>query len=85
MLWQRQPLGQQLGALVSKALLQKLRVRDAVDTEVAEVVPQLAPRSKQGDVDIIGHRDRANGPVRVTAVFVDIGDGHFARVVDRSA
>jgi hypothetical protein len=82
---QCQPLGQQLAALGDKALVEKTGFRDTIDPEITEVVPQLAPRSEQGDVDVIGHRDWTNRPVRVMAVLVDLSNGHFARVVDRSA
>ena len=85
MLWQRQPIGQQLAALGDKALVEQSDIRDAIDTEIAEVVPELAPGAEQGGVDVIAHRDRTNSPTRVTAVLVNISDGYLARFVDRIA
>src|SRR5215469_159563 len=66
-LWQCQPLGRQLRALGREALVEELGGEDAIDAEIAEVIAQLAPGSEQGHIDIVTHRDRADGPVGALA------------------
>ena len=84
MLWQRQPPGQERDALGDEALIERSGIRDAIDTEIAKVVSQLTPRAEHCGVDILGHCDRTNGPMRVTALLIDIGYRHLACFVDRS-
>src|SRR5262245_34047122 len=85
MLWQRQPPGQECAALGDPALIERSGFRDTIDTEIAEVVPWLAPRAEHCGVDIVGHSNLTNGPVRVTALLIDISYRHLARVMDRIA
>src|SRR5437660_7652296 len=64
---QRQPFGHQLPATGRETLVERLRAEDAIDAEMAKVVPQLAPPRNQGHVDIIGQRDRPSCPWWSTA------------------
>src|SRR5689334_8104943 len=84
-LWKRQPPGHQLAAVGLEPLVEQLRAENAIDPEIAKVSSQFAPRTKQGDVDIIRHRDRPDRSLRAAAFFVDIGDGKLARLADRVA
>jgi len=82
---QCQPCGRQLCALGREALVEELGAENAIDAEIAEILPQFAPRAEQRHVDVIGHCDWTNGPLRVMASLVDIRDRHLARLVDRTA
>jgi len=84
-LWKRQPLGHQLAAVGLEFLVEQLRAENAVDAKIAKVVPQFAPRTEKGYVDVIGHRDRPDRSLRAAAFFVDIGDRKLARLADRVA
>jgi len=78
-------LGRQLRALGREALVEELGGEDAIDAEIAEVIAQLAPGSEQGHIDIVTHRDRADGPVGALARLVHVGNCHLAGFVDRSS
>src|SRR6267378_4548941 len=68
---QRQPFGGEPAAIGREPLVQYVRGENAVDAEMTKVVAQLAPRPDEGHVDVIGHRNRPNPPLRVPAFFVD--------------
>src|SRR5215471_16495861 len=82
---QCQPFGGELRALGRKPLVPEFGVEDAINAEIAEIVAQLAPGAEQGDIDIVSHRDRPDGPVRAVAGLVEIGDRDLARFMDRGA
>jgi hypothetical protein len=65
--------------------VKQLGVEDPIDPKIAEILSELAPGAEQGHVDIIGHGDRTNGPVRTMAAFVDVRDGYFASRTNRAA
>lgn len=65
--------------------VEHLRRGEALDAKVAVLGAQLAPRADQRDVDIIGHGDRPDGAVGMSAVHVGIGDVELAAVADGAA
>jgi hypothetical protein len=75
---QRQPFGGEPAAIGREPLVQYVRGENAVDAEMTKVVAQLAPRADERHVDIVGHRNRPNPPLRVPTFFVDIGNGELA-------
>src|SRR5512144_68584 len=76
------PAGAQHGRAFGIALLQELRLVDAVGAEAPEVLPQLAPADHQPHALMIADRERPDGALARPVLFVAVADADLAARAD---